>query len=103
MAAAPITLHGVFYPDAKDADSQPWKGTFVGMAWNPSLHVGGGPMPPGVPVDPPVDPPIDPPPPDPFPGVTAVAKPPPATGGWGWFPEYGWLYSPAAGAAGPKR
>jgi len=35
--------------------------------------------------------------------LTLVAKEPPAEGGWGWFPEYGWVYSPGEGQAGPKR
>jgi|SRR6516162_8966473 len=104
MAAVPITIHGVIYPSGKSggraASDQPFKATFVGLAWNPNLGVGGGPIYP--PVDPPpVDPPIDPPPPDPAPGLTTVAKPPPAGGGWGFFPEYGWLYYPAG--AQPKR
>jgi len=29
-------------------------------------------------------------------------KPPPANGGWGYFPGYGWVYYPGPSAPGPK-
>jgi len=115
MAAVPITFRGVFYPDGRTGkpEDQPKRGTFVGYAWQTGLGVGGGPMPGGpgdahpehpIELPPPVDPPVDPPP-EQHPVeemITLVAKPPPAQGGWGWFPEYGWMYFPAGGAQ-PKR
>jgi hypothetical protein len=44
-------------------------------------------------------------PPDPpeIPTIPSEPKPPPAGGGWGWFPGYGWVYYPGPGAPGPKR
>jgi hypothetical protein len=32
-----------------------------------------------------------------------IVKPPPADGGWGWYPGYGWVYYPGPGGASPKR
>lgn len=128
MSVVPVTINGVAYP--KNKKDPPFPVTIVGYAWITGLSVGGGPagpqphpehpivLPPENPGDPPIiwgggnepmpTPPIvippDRPPPDhPLEELfTMVAKEPPPEGGWGWFPEYGWVYSPAAGAAGPK-
>jgi len=54
---------------------------------------------PGEPVDRPEP---QPPPTDP-PTTPSEPKPPPANGGWGWYPPYGWVYYPGPGGAGPKR
>jgi hypothetical protein len=99
MAAVPVTIRGVVYPlqkGGRSANDQPFACQIVGQAWITGLEVD---VSPPDHVDPP---PIDNPPPDALPGVTTVVKEPPATGGWGFFPEYGWLYS-AGPAAGPKR
>ena len=54
----------------------------------------GGGMGPGVKPQPPM--PTEPPvPPD-------VVKPPPADGGWGWVPPYGWAYFPKPNEPTPK-
>lgn len=111
MAVVPITINGVAYPKQKSADMKPIPVTIVGHAWITGLHVGGGPLPdahpehPIVLPDPPVEPPIDQPPPEhPLDEMlTLVAKEPPKEGGWGWFPEYGWVYSKGEGQSGPKR
>jgi hypothetical protein len=97
MAAVPVTLSVVIYP--RNKTDAPYPATLVGYAWVTGLEVGGGPI-----VSPPVEPPIDPPPPEtPLDELlTAVAKEPPASGGWGWFPEYGWMYKPGPGGAAPK-
>jgi len=101
MAEIPVTINGVIYPKGKSADDKPVPCVIVGKAWVTGLEIGGGPVyPPDQP--PPVDPPIEEPPPDLAPNVTMVAKPPPPEGGWGWFPEYGWLYYPKD-AAQPKQ
>lgn len=113
MAAAPITLNGVWYPKGKGAGDQPEPGYFVGVAWNPNLSVGGGPViPPDVAPQPPtpehpiVLPPVTDPPPDLPPIGTqpdgdGFLKPPPPGGGWSFHKDYGWLYKPSG--AGPKR
>jgi|SRR6516164_1656948 hypothetical protein len=131
MAAVPITIQGVIYPNAKGraAGDQPFKATIVGYAWNPSLSIGGGPIegqppaggPPGEPTHPIVPPggyphpehpianppPVDPPvPPEIPPGdgdpATGFIKAPPASGGWGFHEDLGWVYYPGSGG-GPKR
>jgi len=119
MGVVPVTINGVAYP--KNKKDPPFPVTIVGYAWITGLHPDAnpptdqpypdhglpGPQPhPEHPiVIPPELPPIEEPPPEtPLDQLlTLVAKPPPAEGGWGWFPEYGWVYSPAAGTAGPKR
>lgn len=104
MAAVPVTIRGVFYPDQKDADSKPIRGTMVGFVWVSGLKPDHGlPGDQPHPEHPIVLPPVDQPPPEtPLDKmVTMVAKEPPATGGWGWFPEYGWMYKPSG--ATPKK
>ena len=79
---------------------------------------GGGPILPVPPVDPgvpehpivmppggahPEHPIVVPPEPDQPPVPPNDPKPPPADGGWGWFPPYGWGYFPGSGGAGPKK
>jgi hypothetical protein len=99
MSVVPITINGVAYPKEKSADMQPFPVTIVGYAWLTGLTVSGGPLPP------PTEPPIEEPPPEtPVDQMlTLVAKPPPAEGGWGFFPEYGWVWYPAGSGPQPKR
>lgn len=54
-----------------------------------------------LPGDPPERP--SPQPPSPPDMIPSEPKPPPADGGWGWYPEYGWVYYPGPGGAGPKK
>ena len=99
MAAVPVTLNGVMYPKGKTADDKPVPCVFVGTAWITGLR-------PSIdPPVPPVEPPIDQPPPDrPLDDLlTSVAKEPPPQGGWAFFPEYGWLYSPGPSGPQPKK
>ena len=42
-------------------------------------------------------------PPEPPSTMPPGMKPPPADGGWGFFPGYGWVYYPGPGGAGPKK
>ena len=104
MAAVPVIIHGVFMPSAKDADSQPIKGTLIGYASIQGLEVGGGPIipPDGSPVDPPIDPPGQP-----DSGLAVVIKPAPVTGGWGLATDSSgslkWYFSPSDAGSGPKR
>jgi hypothetical protein len=42
-------------------------------------------------------------PPPEIPTIPSEPKPPPADGGWGWFPGYGWVFYPGPGAPGPKK
>jgi hypothetical protein len=105
MAAKPVMMTGVLYPLNKKDPPIPCY--FSGNAWDPTLEVGGGPMPPQPPVDPGygVEPPAHPAhpivePPSFSPGG---GKPPPADGGWGWWPGIGWVWYPGPGGAGPKR
>jgi len=117
MAATPITIVGI---ETRD-DGTSGNVTIVGMASITGLGVGGGPaVPPGQPThpivippgpddphpahpivipEPPTEPPIDVPP---GPPVDDMVKPPPAGGGWGFNPMYGWGYFPGAGGKGPK-
>ena|SRR5215467_2416978 len=102
MSAVPVIIHGVFMPDAKDANSQPIKGTMLGYASIQGLSVGGGPVIPDE--TPPVDPPEQPPE-QPEAGLAVVIKPAPATGGWGLAAKdnkIGWFFVPPQGGAGPK-
>lgn len=130
MAVVPITINGVAYP--KNKKDPPYPVTIVGYAWITGLHPDQSPpadqphpehpiviIPPTDPEDPPIIwgpndprpthpivlPPTDEAPPDtPLDQLfTMVAKEPPASGGWGWFPEYGWVYSTGEGGASPKR
>ena len=100
MAAVPTTFVCMVYP--RDKSTDPYPATLVGFQFLTGLSVGGGPMPPGTP---PELPPIDPPPPEkPLDQLlTAVAKEPPPQGGWGFFPEYGWVWSAGPSTPGPKR
>ena len=106
MAAVPVILNGVFMPSAKDANSQPVKGTFLGYLSIEGLQVGGGPIiPPGVT---PPDPPIDVPPDQPGPQIAVVVKPAPVTGGWGIATDssggsFQWFFTPGPATPGPKR
>jgi hypothetical protein len=120
MAAVPIQIDGVMYPQERGSVPRPVKMTILGQASIWGLSVGGGPI-----VPPPVDPPPidahpehpivlppDPPPvlppdlPDPVPPSTVV-KQPPVTGGWALNSTEGgqlyWSYYPGAGAMAPKR
>jgi hypothetical protein len=55
------------------------------------------------PGDPPARPVPQPPPPEgEIPTTPGGIKPPPADGGWGYFPGYGWVYYPGASAPSPK-
>lgn len=117
MGVVPITINGVAYP--KNKKDKPMPVTIVGYAWIPGLQVpgGGGEHPdhtlPGdlphpehpIELPPPTEPPTELPPPEhPLEEMlTLVAKEPPKDGGWGWFPEYGWIYSPGEEAGRPKR
>jgi hypothetical protein len=123
MAYVPVTINGVAYP--KNKKDPPMPVTIVGYAWVTGLSVGGGPVippeqlpPPGSggfphpdhtlpgdlpsPSHPIVLPPVDVPPPE-IPTDPSVPKPPPADGGWGWSPVYGWGYFPGSGGAQPHR
>lgn len=117
MAAVEITISGVLY-DKYNRTQQ--NVVLIGEATLTGLSVGGGPIiPPGqpgggglhpshpiaLPGDPwwgdphPAHPIVLPPnitPPDP-PQNPSEPKPPPADGGWGWHPEYGWGYFPMQG------
>lgn len=124
MAVVPVTINGVAYPKTKDAGSKPFPVTIVGYAWVTGLAPDnkppvppdpGAPHPshpialPGdpwwgadlSPEHPIVLPPVDEVPPE----ITKpeTPKPPPADGGWGWSPTYGWGYFPPPDAARPKR
>lgn len=102
MSAVPVTMQVIVYP--RDKSVEPYPATMVGMAWITGLQVGGGPMPGGDHVDNSLPPVEEPPPDQPLEQMlTLVAKEPPAEGGWGWFPEYGWVYSRGSGQSGPKR
>ena len=57
----------------------------------------------GIPIEHPEHPIVIPPPPSEPPLEPGGGKPPPAEGGWGWFPPYGWGYFPGPGEAGPKK
>lgn len=125
MSVVPVTINAVVYP--KNKKDAPFPATIVGYAWitglkpdqsppgaqphpeHPIVIIPGDPPTiwgPGDPrPQPPIElPPVEEPPPDhPLEQlVTLVAKEPPADGGWGWFPEYGWVYSPGEGGATPK-
>lgn len=129
MAAIEITISGVLY-DKLSRTMRPV--VLIGEASLTGLGVGGGPieppagggqpplgiwgppdMPPGFwgggmgpgvkPQPKPEHPIVIPEPPtEPPPGGGEAVKPPPETGGWGYFPEYGWGYFPKPGEAGPK-
>lgn len=127
MAAVPVTLAVMIYP--KNKTDAPYPATIVGYAWVTGLQPGGGPVIPPSPDAPhpshpivlPGDPewgqdlkpthpimlpgmpgwPSDPPPE--IPTTPSEPKPPPADGGWGWSPTYGWGYFPGPNQAGPKR
>jgi hypothetical protein len=118
MAAVPVTFSGVMFPKGKGGNDKPVPCVFVGYAWATGLAPGGGPVYPTTPpsaehpiVLPPTDahpehPIVLPEPPTevpPIPNPPTEGKPPPADGGWGWSPEYGWGYFPGPGQAGPKR
>lgn len=102
----PITIFGTVYP--KNKKDPPFQATICGYFAVEDSGIGKPPSQPGKPGHPlpPVEelPPIEEPPPEhPLEQlVTLVAKEPPAEGGWGWFPEYGWVYSPGEGSAQPK-
>lgn len=103
MAHVPVTINGIAYP--KNKKDPPMPVTIVGYAWITGLKPDQGPISDAHPEHPIVLPPVDNPPPEtPLDKlVTMVAKEPPPDGGWGWFPEYGWVYSPGKGGAQPKR
>lgn len=108
MKLIPVTFFATIYP--KNKMEPPYQATICGYAAAEDIGLGKPPAgPPGTPghplPDPPVIPPVDPPPPDqPLDQlVTLVAKEPPAAGGWGWFPEYGWVYYPGPTGAQPKK
>lgn len=112
MAAVPVTLCAMVYP--KNKTNAPYPATIVGLAWVTGLSVGGGPMPGGggegiwggsnepFPTPPIHIPPEKPVPPE-VPSNPSEPKPPPADGGWGWHPDYGWGYFPGPGEASPKK
>lgn len=114
MAAVEVMISGVLY-DKTARTARPVM--LVGEASLAGLGVGGGPImpPPGGGGDPPhiwgggnepfPTPPIHIPPQQPPTGPAddnGFIKPPPEGGGWGYHADYGWLYSPKAGQAGPK-
>ena len=123
MAAVPITLNGVMYPKMKEAGAKPIPCTFVGYAWISGLAPDHGlpgdqphpehpiVLPPNAPPDviwgggnvPMPTPPIELPPPTEPPSPPEVAKPIPPGGGWGWSPNFGWIYVPGTGSPGPKK
>ena len=125
MASIPVVLNGTFTTDTGSA-----VGVFQGTMAYSDRGPGGGPIiPPSGPVDPgygypekPVDPgygipeggrgphpehpiyyppPTDPPPEGPVQPDGFIKSPPPG-GGWGYHPQYAWMYDPAAGTAEPK-
>lgn len=124
MAAKPVVINCLVYPRNKTV--APFPATIVGLAYDPSLSVGGGPIepPPDIPVEPPLtiwpNPPEgqaplpshpimlpgmpgwpDKPPPDETP--PQVEKPHP---GWNWSAaksQWYWLYVPGEGQAQPKK
>lgn len=115
MAAVPVTIAAMIYP--KNKTDKPYPATVVGFAWVTGLSVGGGPMPgggegkpPGIwggsnepfPTPPIYLPPEGTPNPPEIDFTPSEPKPPPAEGGWGWSPDYGWGYFPGPGQAGPK-
>lgn len=125
MAPRPVVFHAFVYP--KNKTVEPYPATLVGLAYDPSLSVGGGPIepPPDLPIEPPLviwpNPPEgtaplpehpivlpgDPswegptePPPDETP--PRVEKPHP---GWNWSAikaQWYFLYVPGEGQAQPK-
>ena len=129
MAAVSVTINGVIW-DKQWRTARPV--VLIGEAFLTGLEVGGGPIipdqpptspgspafpiwgppgfrpgagfpdKPGYPTipDQPIEPPIDVPPDAP---PESIVKPPPADGGWGWSPAYGWGYFPGSGGAGPKK
>lgn len=129
MAQVPVMINGVLW-DLYGRTGRPV--VLMGEASIVGLEVGGGPIypppvsgPPGQPVHPiwgppgfnppgpgmppgiwggPVLPPPPDKPPEPEPPPVSIAvKPPPETGGWGWFAPYGWGYFPSSSSMGPKR
>lgn len=84
-----------------------WGGGNVPMPSPPIANVPGAPgyRPPGGgdahPEHPIVLPP-DQPPPTGEADEDGFIKPPPESGGWGYHEDYGWLYAPGSGSAGPK-
>ena len=86
MAAVPIMIDGVFAP--KDKMHPPMAGVFLGVAWNPDLGVGGGP------VIPPGGPPLVPGWPEipPYPGQLPPGTQPPHI----WGPPGPWPTPPIA-------
>lgn len=122
MAAVEITISGVMYDKVNRTVQNV---VLIGEASLTGIGVGGGPIippgggiggSPGVPTHPimlpgmpgwgdphPAHPIVIPEPPTEPPNGGDAAKPPPADGGWGYFPEYGWGYFPKPGEAGPKK
>lgn len=129
MAEIPVMINGMIY-DKQWRTARPV--VLYGMASYADREIGGGPIYPeqppggehpafpiwgppgsgfpGTPGYPPTaEHPIvipDPPPTEPptgEPGDDGFVKPPPEGGGWGYSAEYGWMYKPKEGQAGPKR
>lgn len=124
MAAVEVTISGMLYDKINRTQQNV---VLIGEAFLTGLSVGGGPIippPEDKPPRPPLGiwpnppegqaplpshpialpgdpwwpkPPIEPPTPQPPEG-----KPPPAEGGWGWWPPYGWGYFPGTSSPGPK-
>lgn len=128
MAAVPVTIYGMLYPAAKG--EKPQMVTLMGIQWNPSVEVGGGPILPPEDVKPPEPPlviwpnppegqaplpehpialpgdpwwPTEPPPVDP-PASSTPVKP----NAWNWndgsdpqYPNTGWYYVYVPGPGEP--
>lgn len=124
MAAKPIVIDGVFLPKTKKAGDQPIPAYFIGLSYDPSLSVGGGPVvPPGIEIPPdlgiwpnppegiaphPEHPIVLPPggPTEPPPDVIPDPPPKVAKPGWNWAPGWSqwiWVAIPGSGQAQPKK
>jgi len=97
MAAIPVNIKGTITKKTPKGGLDPSATEEVlinGLLSIAGLIVDGGPI-----INP--DPPVDPPPGG-TPDNGGFLKPPPPEGGWGYHQDYGWVYAPGTGGAGPK-